>query len=121
MYKERCAIQYILKFWPPKPSFPVLSIDKSLPVDYIVPGHGNIGGKEILHKLGKYLSSIKENMSKLVEAGLGRDEAAADKSFEKFYWADTNSGAYWAKQREETFRKGLEKLYDDIARTGPSR
>jgi len=85
-----------------------------LPIDRIVPGHGNIGGKEILGKLGSYLTDIRENMTRLIKTGLKQQEAVADKSFERFYQADTNSGPYWAKQREETFQKGLEKLYNDI-------
>jgi cyclase len=87
---------------------------EDMPVDQIVPGHGNIGGKEIVGKLGSYLTDIRENMIKLVKNGLGKQEAVADKSFDKFYHADTHSGAYWAKQREETFKKGVEKLYSDL-------
>lgn len=86
---------------------------EGLPVDRIVPGHGNIGGKEILNKLGSYLTDIRENMIKLVKSGLEKHEAVADKSFDIFFSADTNSGSYWAKQREQTFKEGLEKLYDD--------
>ena len=87
---------------------------ESLPIDRIVPGHGNIGGKEILHKLKSYLTDIRENMTRLVKNGLEKHEAVADRSFDRFYQADINSGSYWAKQREETFKKGLEKLYNDI-------
>lgn len=87
---------------------------EGLPVDHIVPGHGKIGGKEIIQPLGDYLTDIRENMIKLVNAGLAKPEAVADPSFETFFTADTNSGAYWAKQREQTFKAGLEKLYDTI-------
>ena len=87
---------------------------ENLPVDHIVPGHGNVGGKEILRRLGAYLSDIREHMNQMVQAGRSKADAVADKSFEQFYHADTESGAYWAKQREETFLKGLEKLYEDI-------
>ncbi|MFC1798305.1 MBL fold metallo-hydrolase [Thermodesulfobacteriota bacterium] len=87
---------------------------EGLPVDRIVPGHGNIGGKEILNQLGSYLTDIRENMITLVKTGLEKHEAVADKSFDRFFTADTTSGAYWAKQREQTFREGLEKLYEDI-------
>ncbi len=50
----------------------------------------------------------------LIKNGLEQHEAVADKSFDRFYQTDTDSGPYWAKQREETFKKGLEKLYSDI-------
>jgi hypothetical protein len=53
-------------------------------------------------------------MTRLVKNGLEKHAAVADPSFDKFYHADTNSGSYWAKQREETFKKGLEKLYGDV-------
>ena len=53
-------------------------------------------------------------MARLVGKGLEKHEAVVDKSFDKFYHADTHSGSYWAKQREETFKKGLEKLYGDV-------
>jgi cyclase len=87
---------------------------QGLPIEKIVPGHGNIGGKEILVKLGNYLTDIRENMTRLVKNGLEKHEAVADPSFDRFYQADTNSGSYWARQREETFKKGLEKLYGDV-------
>jgi hypothetical protein len=87
---------------------------EGLPIERIVTGHGNIGGKEILVKLGNYLTDIRENMTRLVKNGLEKHEAAADPSFDRFYQADTHSGSYWAKQREETFKKGLEKLYGDV-------
>jgi hypothetical protein len=79
-----------------------------------VPGHGNIGGKEIVDRLGTYLTDIRDNMAKLIKAGLQKHEAVTDKSFDSFFTPDTNSGAYWTKQREQTFRAGLEKLYEDV-------
>jgi hypothetical protein len=53
-------------------------------------------------------------MTRLVKKGLEKHEAVADPSFDRFYQADTNSGSYWARQQEETFKKGLEKLYGDV-------
>jgi len=87
---------------------------EDLAVDRIVPGHGNIGGKEILKKLRSYLTDIRENMARLIKNGLEKHEAVADKSFDRFFQADTEKGPFWEKQREETFKKGLEKLYRDL-------
>ena len=53
-------------------------------------------------------------MARLIEKGMEIHAAIADPSFDRFYQADTNSGSYWARQREETFKKGLEKLYGDV-------
>jgi hypothetical protein len=75
---------------------------EGLPVDWVVPGHGNIGGKEILGKLGNYLTDIRENMKRLVRNGLEKHEAIADESFDRFYQADTQKGLFWG--RTDTFR-----------------
>ncbi len=87
---------------------------EKLPVERIVPGHGRIGGKEILSKLRDYLAGLRANMVKLVAAGLDKPTAVGDPSVQKFFSIDSDSGAYWARQRRQTFREGLEKLYDHI-------
>jgi len=68
--------------------------------------------------LRDYLAGMRENMLKMVTAGMDKSAAVTDKSFDQFFFADTKSGAYWARQREQTFREGLEKLYDHIIKGG---
>ena len=46
-----------------------------------------------------------------------REEAAADPSFERFFWTDTTRGDYWIQQRKDTFRSGLERVYDEARRS----
>ncbi len=91
---------------------------EALPVDRIVPGHGEVCGKEVVRRLKQYLSDVRETMRKCVRAGRAQSEAVKDPSFERFFWTDTSKGAYWAEQRKETFRKGLEKLYEEVKREG---
>ena len=52
-------------------------------------------------------------MRDLFRAGLDREKAAIDPSFEKFFWSDTARGPSWVEGRLATFRKGLEKLYEE--------
>ena len=52
-------------------------------------------------------------MRDLVRTGLGKSEAAADPKFEKFFWSDTSRGPSWIEGRRVTFRRGLERLYDE--------
>ena len=89
-----------------------------LPVDTIVPGHGEVCGKEEVRKLKAYLSGLWEIMERLVRADMGNEKAAADPAFEKFFWADTSRGTHWVEHRRFTFRKGLERLYDEIKGVG---
>lgn len=87
---------------------------EGLPVDYIVTGHGEIGGKEIIGKLRKYLSEVWGIMGKLVESGKTKAEAVGDRSFGKFLRVDESKGSYWIEHRKKTFQLGLEKMYDDV-------
>jgi glyoxylase-like metal-dependent hydrolase (beta-lactamase superfamily II) len=89
---------------------------ESLPVDHIVPGHGEVCTVREVRALKEQFIEIRGIMHDLIRAGQGKGEAAADPKFEKFFWADTTRGQSWIEGRRSTFRKGLEKLYDD-ART----
>lgn len=91
-----------------------LSWVEELPIDTIVPGHGKVCGKEVARKLKDRLSGMQKAMEKLVQKGRSKIEAVADSSFEKYFFADSSRGAYWLQQRKDTFREGLEKLYDEL-------
>jgi len=86
---------------------------EALPVDYIVPGHGEICTVREVHALKEQFIEIRGIMRAFVRAGRGKEEAAADAKFEKFFWSDTSRGPSWIEGRRVTFRKGLEKLYDE--------
>lgn len=59
---------------------------------------------------------IRGIMRDLVRSGLAKEKASVDPSFEKFFWSDTARGPSWVEGRRMTFRKGLERLYEE-ART----
>jgi cyclase len=87
---------------------------EGVPVDRIVPGHGEVCGKDVVRRLKERFKMIRGNMEKLVRAGQTKGEAVASDSFEKLFWADTSRGTYWVQQRKDTFRRGLERVYDEI-------
>jgi cyclase len=87
---------------------------EGLPVEQIVPGHGEVCGKEVVRRLKGYFQMIWGDMEKLVRAGRTKAEAAASDDFQKLFWADTSRGNYWVQQRRNTFRMGLEKAYDEV-------
>ena len=91
-----------------------LSWVESLPVETIVPGHGEICGKEVAAGLRERLSAIRVIMKDLVQKGRTKAEAVADSSLEKFFHADTSRGKYWLQQRKDTFREGLERVFDEV-------
>ncbi|MEW6671791.1 MAG: MBL fold metallo-hydrolase [Thermodesulfobacteriota bacterium] len=88
-------------------------IDK-LPVDTIIPGHGEICGKEVVRRLINRFEDMRGIMRRLVQAGFSKDEAARNDSFEKFFFGDASRGNYWLQQRKATFREGLERLYAEV-------
>ncbi len=79
----------------------------------IVPGHGKVCGMEVVRRLKNRLLDLSTVMEKIVRAGRSMEEAVRDPAFDKFFWADTSKGAYWAEERKETFRKGLETVYKE--------
>ena len=86
---------------------------EALPVDHIVPGHGEVCTVREVRDLKEQFIEIRGIMRGLVRAGRGQTEAAADPKFEKFFWSDTTRGPSWVEGRRVTFRKGLEKLYEE--------
>jgi len=91
---------------------------ESLSIDTIVPGHGEICGKEVATELRERLSEIKGEMEKIIEEGIEKENAIVHTSFDKFFHADTTRGEYWLQQRKETFQAGLERVYDEIIQDG---
>jgi len=83
-------------------------------VEIIVPGHGEICGKEVVRMLKNRFSEIRGMMEKQVRAGKEKAEAVADPIFQRFFYVDTSRGAYWIQQRKDTFREGLERVYDEV-------
>lgn len=88
---------------------------ESLPVETIVPGHGEICGKEVATSLRERLMAIRGAMEDVIRKGLPKAEAVADSAFEKFFHNDDSRGAYWLQQRKDTFRAGLERVFDEVA------
>ncbi|MEE9275907.1 MAG: MBL fold metallo-hydrolase, partial [bacterium] len=89
---------------------------EGLPVETVVPGHGEICGMDGVGRLKAYLTEIRGAMAGLVRSGRSREEAAAEESMEKFFWLEEPAGEYWLAQRKDTFRQGLERLYDEVKR-----
>jgi glyoxylase-like metal-dependent hydrolase (beta-lactamase superfamily II) len=86
---------------------------EALPIDHIVPGHGEICTVREAHALKEQFIEIRGIMRDLVRAGLDKAEAVADAKFERFFWSDTSRGPSWIEGRRVTFRRGLERLYDE--------
>ena len=86
---------------------------EALPVDHIVPGHGEVCTVREAHALKEQFIEIRGIMRDLVRGGRKKTEAAADPKFEKYFWSDTSRGPSWIEGRRVTFRKGLEKLYEE--------
>jgi cyclase len=86
---------------------------EGLDLETIVPGHGEICGKEVARSLRDRLGDILGNMKRLVAEGKDKDEAVADPYFEKYFHGDASRGEYWLQQRKDTFREGLERAYSE--------
>lgn len=86
---------------------------ESLPIDHVVPGHGEVCTIREVRALKDQFIEIRGIMRDLIKAGQGKVEAAKNSKFEKFFWADTTRGPSWIEGRRTTFQKGLEKLYDE--------
>ena len=87
---------------------------ESLPVETIVPGHGDICGKDVVARQKERMVAIKGTMEEVVSKGLSKADAVEDESFQKFFRVDTSRGEYWLQQRKDTFRVGLERVYDEV-------
>ena len=58
---------------------------------------------------------MMEIMVEVVAGGKEKPEAVEDPKFLKYFHADDSRGEYWLQQRKDTFRDGLERLYDEVA------
>lgn len=87
---------------------------EGLPVEWVVPGHGEICGVEGVRRLRNDFVEMWERMESLLRRGAARGEALADAAFEKFFWSDESRGASWVAHRRRTFRRGLENLYAEV-------
>ena len=88
---------------------------EKLPVQHIVPGHGEVCTVREVHALKEQFIEIRGLMRDLVRSGRGKTEAGADPVFERFFWSDTARGPSWVEARRVTFRQGLEKLYEEAS------
>lgn len=86
---------------------------ETLPIDHVVPGHGPVCGMDEVRRFKQEFIEIRAIMHDAIRAGREKTAAAADPRFDRFFWADTTRGPSWIEARKTTFRKGLEKLYDD--------
>ena len=87
---------------------------ESLPVEHVVPGHGEICGLDEVRGLRSDFEEMWGIMESLVSGGMSREEAAAAPAFEKFFWSDESRGASWIEHRRRTFRRGLDNLYAEV-------
>lgn len=87
---------------------------ETLPVEYVVPGHGEICGIEEVRKFKNNFVEMWGIMESLLEKGYGKEKATTDAAFEKFFWSDTSRGESWIEHRRKTFRRGLENLYAEV-------
>ncbi len=87
---------------------------ESLPVETIVPGHGDVCGKEVAKRQKDRMVAIRGAMEVLVKKSLTKAEAVEDASLQKFFRSDSSRGEYWLQQRKDTFRVGMERVYDEV-------
>ncbi|SFT47682.1 MBL fold metallo-hydrolase [Mesorhizobium sp. YR577] len=88
---------------------------EALPIETIVPGHGDICGKDVVRKQRQRMVDILGAVGDLVNKGLSKDEVIVDEALTKrFFRVDTSRGEYWLNQRRETFREGISRVYDEI-------
>jgi cyclase len=88
---------------------------EGLPIDTIVPGHGDVCGMDVVHRQKERMITIRGAVAELAKKGLTKAETVADASLEqRFFKADHSRGEYWFKQRQETFREGISRIYDEV-------
>jgi len=88
---------------------------ETLPIDTIVPGHGDVCGMDVVHKQKERMITIRGAVADLAQKGLSKDETLSDESLEKrFFTVDNSRGEYWLKQRRQTFRDGISRVYDEV-------
>lgn len=86
---------------------------ETLPVDHVVPGHGEVCTLRDVAALRERLEDLQGHMHDVVREGWDMATAVADTRFETHFWADTSRGPSWIASRRLTFQKGLERVYQD--------
>jgi cyclase len=88
---------------------------ETLPVDTIVPGHGDICDMDVVHAQKDRMITIRGAVADLVKKGLTKTETVEDETLSKrFFKVDHSRGEYWFKQRQETYREGISRVYDEV-------
>lgn len=87
---------------------------EALPVDIIVPGHGDVCDQAVVRRLKSRLEELKHTMQTYIQSGYSKTEAIRESAFDKYFFADTSKGELWLRQRRETFRNGLARVYDQL-------
>jgi cyclase len=90
-----------------------LAYIEGMSAEIVVPGHGPVGGMKEVGQLKGYLSEVLGLMAEMAKAGRSKEAAVSDAAFDKFFWADPSRGEFWLQQRKDTFRGGLERVYDE--------
>ena len=88
---------------------------ESLPIDTIVPGHGDVCGMDVVRAQKERMITIRGAVADLAKKGLTKTETIENESLAKrFFKVDHSRGEYWFKQRQETFREGISRVYDEV-------
>ena len=91
---------------------------EKLPVQTIIPGHGDVCGMDLVRLQRQRMVDVLGSVSELVKKGFTKDETVTDASLERrFFQADASRGEYWMKQRQESFREGIARVYDEVRET----
>jgi cyclase len=93
-----------------------LSWVETLPVAHVVPGHGEVCTLTEVAQLRERFEDLRGIMRNAVREGLDTQAAVADPRFDPHFWADTSRGPSWVASRKATFRKGLERVYEEARR-----
>jgi len=73
---------------------------EGLPIDHIVPGHGEVCGKELIGRLKGYFSGASGGYAGgWFRKACPRRRRSRTALLRSSYWAETSRGAYWVEQR----------------------
>lgn len=67
-------IQVFLHQAKPKEWLDSLEVIKTMEIDYIVPGHGEVCGKDVIDPMREYIQMYMGEMQRAIDAGMGREE-----------------------------------------------
>lgn len=88
---------------------------KGLDIDRIIPGHGEICGKDELDRLIEYLSRLWYLTESLVKKGAGREEVIEETRNRMFDYFEVE--AERLEERKMMFDVGSKRLYDEVLST----